>query len=301
MYSLINFNFSKFVEEKRVFNEIEFYLPQLAHLIIHLNVDWPSQSLERLAIVLSQTSIHTALQLCFMFIAAMEDYQPENPDGKINPNANLEYYLRCSRLLHDVERTVVFGSPSLSSDHSMVPAPPVQVTGTTLIDSSYEEKNRRADEILQMNNRAPALPNVNKEEIELRNKLDQVKGSLMYKRNVRKSRLATKSWKTRYFKIEEQILFCYRDAKSKEPLRAIAIEDFELLVVTREKYEYQFELYNKISGLKYQLRASDEADYNFWIKGLKRFEFPFPIIIYHFTCDSSIYPVSTSSFLSIDL
>jgi hypothetical protein len=29
-----------FVDEKKVLSEIEFYLPQLAHMIIHLDIDW---------------------------------------------------------------------------------------------------------------------------------------------------------------------------------------------------------------------------------------------------------------------
>ena len=69
--------FSKFVDEKRVFNEVEFYLPQLAHMLILLDVDWTSQALERFAIVVCQSSIHAALQLCFLLTAQMEDFQPE--------------------------------------------------------------------------------------------------------------------------------------------------------------------------------------------------------------------------------
>ena len=65
----------KCADEKRVFNDIEFFLPQLAHLIIHVEADWKQQTLERLAVVISQTSMHAALNLSFAFIAAMEDYQ----------------------------------------------------------------------------------------------------------------------------------------------------------------------------------------------------------------------------------
>ena len=100
----------KFVEEKRVFNEIEFYLPQLAHLIVHLDEDWTFRSLERFALILSQTSMHTALQLCFILTAAMEDYQPENAKCEKNPDANPQYFFRCSSLLRNIERVVVFGT-----------------------------------------------------------------------------------------------------------------------------------------------------------------------------------------------
>ena len=40
--------------ERRVFNGIEFYLPQLAHMIIHLDVHLPSSALEQFALVVCQ-------------------------------------------------------------------------------------------------------------------------------------------------------------------------------------------------------------------------------------------------------
>jgi phosphatidylinositol 4-kinase B len=264
------FDNSKFVDEKRVFNEIEFYLPQLAHLIIHLEVDWPSNSLERLAIILCQTSIHTALQLCFMFIAAMEDYQPENADGVANPNANLEYYLRCSRLLRDVECAVVFGSPSLSANYSKASVKPVSVDGLRIIDNAYVEKKNRTDEILLSSNREPAaiITQDGKEIIDLNS--TPVQGILLYKREFRKSKFSTKSWKPRFFRVEQHILFCYKNESSTVPLRSLPIRDFELSVVNREKYQYQFELFSKSTGVKFQLRADSDANFESWVKGLKR-------------------------------
>jgi phosphatidylinositol 4-kinase len=53
----------KFSDEQTVFEEIEFYLPQLAHMIIHLEVDWPNKALERFALVACQHSLHVALQV----------------------------------------------------------------------------------------------------------------------------------------------------------------------------------------------------------------------------------------------
>lgn len=40
--------------ERRVFNGIEFYLPQLAHMIVHLDVHLPSSALEQFALVVCQ-------------------------------------------------------------------------------------------------------------------------------------------------------------------------------------------------------------------------------------------------------
>jgi hypothetical protein len=37
-----------------VFEGIEFYLPQLAHMIIHLEVDWPTAALEQFVLIVCQ-------------------------------------------------------------------------------------------------------------------------------------------------------------------------------------------------------------------------------------------------------
>ena len=221
-------------------------------------------------VVLSQTSIHTALQLCFMLTAAMEDYQPENADGKANPNANLDLYFRCARYLHNVECAVVFGTSTLTALESSQLAQ--LVPGTKIIDLRDSEKKERADDILRMS----AKSRISLENLRSPNALsanlpgDSLAGSLFYKREFKKSVLVSKAWKNRYFRVHDKILLCYRNEGSKIPLRAISIHDFEVFSVKREKYSFQFELRCQGSGLKYQLRATDQIAYDYWIQGLKR-------------------------------
>lgn len=133
---------TRFADEQTVFDEIEFYLPQLAHMIIHLEIDWPIQALERFALVVCQSSLHVALQvmkrwtqpdvpcrhssfacrcrfarvpqLNWILLAAMEDYQPEDAAGNTNPNRNPVFYTRCARMLQNIERCIVHGSPELT-------------------------------------------------------------------------------------------------------------------------------------------------------------------------------------------
>ena len=58
-----------------------------------------------------QQSLHVALQLNWILTAALEDYQPETPDGKPNKKSNPTYFSRCVKLLQNVERIVALGSP----------------------------------------------------------------------------------------------------------------------------------------------------------------------------------------------
>lgn len=89
------------MDEKDVFEELEFYLPQFAHWIVHMHGDAsnPMDQMSRFALILSQTSMHTALQLSFMLQAYLEDYQPEFANGMANPNCNPVYFQRCAKLL----------------------------------------------------------------------------------------------------------------------------------------------------------------------------------------------------------
>ncbi|CAN0196579.1 unnamed protein product, partial [Discosporangium mesarthrocarpum] len=98
--------------ERTVFNGIEFYLPQLAHMIVHLDVDLPSSALEQFALVVCQQSLHVALQLNWILVAALEDYHEELPDGCPNRKANDVYFTRCAKLLQNVERIIALGAPS---------------------------------------------------------------------------------------------------------------------------------------------------------------------------------------------
>ena len=87
---------------RHVLDGIEFYLPQLAHMIIHLEVEWDDDILERFALIIAQQSIHFALQLNWILQGALDDYQPELEDGTPNPNYNRLFYIRCLKLLKTV-------------------------------------------------------------------------------------------------------------------------------------------------------------------------------------------------------
>lgn len=44
----------QYSDQKTVFEGIEFYIPQLAHMIIHLEVDWPTAALEQFVLIVCQ-------------------------------------------------------------------------------------------------------------------------------------------------------------------------------------------------------------------------------------------------------
>lgn len=102
--------FSKYIQEMKIFKEIEFFLPQISHLLIHLVFDGDNISpLERFALLICDISIHMSLNLNFLLLAAYEDYQPEHSNGKVNANYNPIIFSRCTRLLQLIDNNVLYG------------------------------------------------------------------------------------------------------------------------------------------------------------------------------------------------
>lgn len=181
---------TRFLDEKAVFEEVEFYLPQLAHMIIHIKFE----SLEYLTLSISRTSLHTAFLLTYIVMAALEDYQPEDALGYCvtrtintmlffyhiilpsllqiirnrNPKADQIVFNRCAILLYIIESGAVFGHDQ-----------------TDL--SEFIRVLERTSTKVQF-------------------------GELYYKRVTRRHWYNTKGWIKRYFEIDQRVLFCYKDS-----------------------------------------------------------------------------------------
>lgn len=226
-----------------IISDAEYYLPQLCHMVIHLEVAWESQALERFAFTISQKSIHIALQLSFYLRAAMEDYQPEKGPETSNPFANPVLFYRCARLLQNIERAVVFGT-TVSVSNDKLP----EAHASTILSSN------KANALIVTDD--GATPSVRK-------------GYLLFKRNTRKSTLHSKIWKPRFFRIEQQVMFCLRNETDTLALRAMSLIGCSVtLAPANSKYPYAFELSNAAGTAKYQLRAEDEKSYQIWTSAL---------------------------------
>ena len=214
-------------------------MPQFAHLIIHLESSAKDLAnipiaMEELLLSLAKTSIHTAQQLQFILLAALEDYQPENSNGKKNPRSNAYRYFRCARMLKRLEQVVVY--------HRVVPTPyylrQVALTGSEM--GAMGTDLRKA-------------------------------GFLLFKRNERKSVLASKSWKRRFFTVQYGILSCYHFADDKEPLRSICLSGSTIDEHPADsKYNFAFNVFNATSSIFFQLRAADEDSFRHWTQFIRK-------------------------------
>lgn len=84
---------------------VEFFLPQIAHLIVCLPAADPAAGLlERFALLVCERNVHVALQLSWAIYASLEDHAPGRP------RADPRVYARCVRLLAHIEQSVVYGA-----------------------------------------------------------------------------------------------------------------------------------------------------------------------------------------------
>jgi hypothetical protein len=258
---------SQFTDEPRVFKDVEFYMPQLAHLIIHLDQNSKAPSLERLAMVLCQNSVHTALQLSFLFSAALEDYQPETTAGVANSECNPYYFKRCARLLQDVERAVIYGSSALSNKEEKV------LKRRLSANESISNKDSKQLETDLVDAKKLEVANMLSRTTQLENYDGLLSGTLMYKRTDRKSMFSTKPWKQRHFMVDQRVLHCFREPHSVNPLRAIPLAPCHVDVIDNDpKYgDRRFDVVNYSNGVKYQLMAEDKEQRTKWVTFLRRY------------------------------
>lgn len=234
----------EFLDDKRTFEEMEFYLPQIAHMIINLgnsNIELAG-GLERLALGLCQQSMHTALQLTFILKSALEDFQAELPNGQTNPTGNIQLFNKCAVLIEHIERVVVFGStPSVIHDIS--------------------KNDQIINEVV-----FPNSASLNDPALTLQT---STMSALLFKRTTRKSFFHTKRWKIRYFKIEHACLYCYHDAEFKQLLRSMSLLDAKVVIPSDSTYEWYMQVQSTVSSLVFHIRATNSETFNAWVSDLQ--------------------------------
>lgn len=235
-------------DEKDVFDGIEFYLPQLVHMMLHLEVHWPTQALQQFALMIAQQSLHFALQMNWILASSMEDYQPEDDEGNKNFAANAELFMRCTTLTIALERAVVFGSPNCAELQRQYKEG--KLSKEQLQDSSIKDRNAAA---------AKFVKDCQETKIAL-------EGKLMYKKWIKTSRVQSKGWSERRFVIQNRVLMCFA---GKMMLRAIPLAHTETKIVENPKYEFYFEVHELHRERVYKMRASNEMELRQWVEVLQ--------------------------------
>ena len=240
-----------------VFDGIEFYLPQLAHMIIHLEAHWDDAILERFALIIAQQSLHFALQLNWILQGAIEDYQPEKPNGEVNEGYHPLYYSRCVKLLGNIERCVVYGSPRTHELQRLYEKGQITKEEYQILEQADRKYN--AAQLI-------SRPNLGEDAGR-----SPFGGDLLYKRHVRTTRCSRKPWKTRYFAVSERMLYCYNVHPSNggRLIRAMPLEGARIMITppTDAKYHHMFEVHNL--NYFFRMRAPSDEVRDKWIQSLE--------------------------------
>lgn len=242
---------SKMAGSRHVFDGIEFYLPQLAHMIIHLEAEWDDAVLERFALVIAQQSLHFALQLNWILQGAIEDYQPELPDGSVNPDYHPLYYFRCIKLLKNVERCVVYRKPRSAELQALYEKG--KISKQEMLQLEQADRRFQALQIAEMDREEEGKENFG--------------GNLLYKRAIRTACYKPKPWKDRYFAIQENMLNCY-SSQDGRLVRSMPLEGAEVRIIppNESRYKNMFVVANR--SFEFRMRAANQEDMKKWVKML---------------------------------
>ena len=288
-------------------------------MIIHLEADWDEAILERFALVIAQQSQHFALQLTWILQGAIEDYQPETSEGRPNPGYNQLFYHRCITLLSNIERCVVYGSPRSIELQRMYENG--EITRTEYEQMKLEDRLNNARQITthganfrKMVQRvkdvkliktptkggsaaaadaASTSTTVVETSTDKSGKqISKYGGYLLYKRRVRTACYKRKTWKSRYFEIEERMLYCYnhRPSIGGRLVRAMPLEG-AVVQEKKGKYPFMFEAQNH--HFEFVMRAKNENEMQLWMK-LLRGESEANALIPHIISDDEVESSTTA-------
>lgn len=236
---------------KVLLDGVEFYLPQLVHMLVHL--DYVSEDvLQEFMLMVCQVSMHFAFLTFWQLSGYLEDSQPELENGKKNPQANPELYLRCASLIYSLERAVVYG------DNGEV------------VDLEEQFQQGEIDKInLDGQLRQLRLAHARRLVAYGHSEEASLEGELMFKRSTRSNMFAPKGWKQRRFVIKDRLLMCFR-IRDNALKRAVPLFATEVVECPHHTYQFYFELHDKSTGRVFKLAAPNEATRQKWIKSLKK-------------------------------
>ena len=222
-------------------------------MLVHLDLTWDDKTLERFALIVAQQSFHLALQLTWMLIGFMEDYQEEDSIGEKNPNADIKLYNRCAAMLEKLELSVVFGSPLRNE------------FGALCNDGSLSKEEIMEMELAHRKFQAMRIATAPRKRVEY-----EIEGNLEYKRWHSRSLFHSKTWIKRTFVIKQRVLYCFRLSDNMIK-RSIPLQDCEVLVpeVGKHGKPFYFELKEKDRERTYMLAAKSKEDMDNWTSSLR--------------------------------
>ncbi|KDO30692.1 hypothetical protein SPRG_04594 [Saprolegnia parasitica CBS 223.65] len=229
-------------QTRPMLDQVDFYLPQLAHMVLHLEKELPMDAMEQFVLLLSLSSTHFALQFFWIVYAALDEHRPKR-------NGNPRTFTRCAQLLVILEQCLVYGSPA---------SKPAQ----ELLAQKHISK-MEMDVILQADRRFFAAQSSAAISTQ-----DETAEGWLFKKGGGTTTLGRRSWHRRWCRIERKILFVYNQRMDMHARNAIPLERATIRVLDNPKHPYYFEIHHSYSDTTFKFAASDKDNLSSWVESL---------------------------------
>lgn len=232
-------------------DQVEFYLPQLAHMVVHLEQELPMEDMEQFVLLLSQSSVHFALQFFWMIFAALDENRPKRAGN--NPHT----FARCARLLLALEQCFVYGSPAARQASELL----------TRQSISRDEM----DQILMADRRFFAVQQTDTSTAGNSDVEDVIplSGGWLLKKGGGTRTMGRRNWTLRWCRLEKRILLVFSRPSDLQPRSAIPLHGAKIHVV-ENKRPFYFEIAHDFSETKAKFAAKTADELATWVAYLQK-------------------------------
>lgn len=261
-------------------DQVEFYLPQLAHMVVHLEKELPMAAMEQFVLLLSQTSVHFALQFFWIIFAALDENRPKR-------SGNPRTFARCAQLLLALEQCFVYGSPAAKEASELL-------TRNSISKAEMDEivmADRRflaAQSSLEICYEGGAMGQLGSSGSD-RGSLSSIgsasgvssssgastssgatDGGWLFKKGGGTSKMGRRNWKLRWCRVENRILLVFTRPSDSRPRTAFPLVRADIRVVENKRHPFYFELVHELSETKMQFAAQSQEELVAWIALLQK-------------------------------
>ncbi|KAG2997400.1 hypothetical protein PC121_g20589 [Phytophthora cactorum] len=230
-------------------DQVEFYLPQLAHMVVHLERELPMEDMEQFVLLLSQSSVHFALQFFWMIYAALDENRPKRAGN--NPHT----FARCARLLLALEQCFVYGSPAARQASELL----------TRQSISRDEM----EQILMADRRFFAAQQSSTDSASAVEDVAPISGGWLLKKGGGTRTMGRRNWTMRWCRIEKRILLVFTKPTDSQPRAAIPLHGAKVHIV-ENKRPFYFEIAHDFSETKAKFAAKTADELSTWVAYIQK-------------------------------
>ncbi|KAJ8571468.1 hypothetical protein ON010_g5368 [Phytophthora cinnamomi] len=230
-------------------DQVEFYLPQLAHMVVHLEQELPMEDMEQFVLLLSQSSVHFALQFFWMIYAALDENRPKRAGN--NPRT----LARCARLLLALEQCFVYGSPAARQASELL----------TRQSISRDEM----EQILMADRRFFAVQQSSSDNGNGVEDVAPLTGGWLWKKRGGTRTMGRRNWTLRWCRLEKRILLVFSKPTDSQPRTAIPLHGAKVNVV-ENKRPFYFEITHDFSDTKAKFAAKTADELSTWVAYIQK-------------------------------